>query len=267
MIDNKSIQRELAARKLYTGTIDGIIGRGSREGMRQALLYAMAAGRVKRDPAAWPDDRVRIAFEQLMMSDLKIDAGAIDGFEGVSTQYGWEQWQNALRSNTLPPYLLTGTKIPIAGAPDWPKERDAETFYGKPGTNHQRIEPAYQLYYGPSAVKTITLNAKCADSAGRVFKAVLEHYGIDEIVRLKLDQYSGGFNDRAMRGGTRKSMHAYACALDFGAAWNSLRMDHKTALYAGAEYLAWWRAWEAEGWTSLGRARDFDWMHVQAADL
>ena len=25
--------------------------------------------------------------------------------------------------------------------------------------------------------------------------------------------------------------------------------------------------WEEEGWISLGRARDFDWMHVQAARL
>ena len=29
----------------------------------------------------------------------------------------------------------------------------------------------------------------------------------------------------------------------------------------------WWALWEEEGFVSLGRAGDFDWMHVQAARL
>ena len=29
----------------------------------------------------------------------------------------------------------------------------------------------------------------------------------------------------------------------------------------------WWRIWEEQGWTSLGRVRNFDWMHVQATKL
>ena len=35
----------------------------------------------------------------------------------------------------------------------------------------------------------------------------------------------------------------------------------------GPEYDAWWRCWESEGWVSLGRLRNFDWMHIQAAKL
>jgi len=30
---------------------------------------------------------------------------------------------------------------------------------------------------------------------------------------------------------------------------------------------AFWKAWEEEGWLSLGRSRNFDWMHVQACRL
>ena len=29
----------------------------------------------------------------------------------------------------------------------------------------------------------------------------------------------------------------------------------------------WWGCWEDEGWISLGRRRNFDWMHIQAARL
>ena len=34
-----------------------------------------------------------------------------------------------------------------------------------------------------------------------------------------------------------------------------------------ADYDKWWEFWEEEGAVSLGRARDFDWMHVQFARL
>lgn len=46
---------------------------------------------------------------------------------------------------------------------------------------------------------------------------------------------------------------------------NKLLWDRNRAGFAHPDYDAWWRCWEAEGWVSLGRARDFDWMHVQAA--
>jgi hypothetical protein len=36
---------------------------------------------------------------------------------------------------------------------------------------------------------------------------------------------------------------------------------------AQPEYAPFLDLWEAEGFVSLGRARNFDWMHVQAARL
>ena len=44
-----------------------------------------------------------------------------------------------------------------------------------------------------------------------------------------------------------------------------LRRDKAT--FAKPEYERWWQCWEEEGWLSLGRTRNFDWMHVQAAKL
>ena len=255
MIDNESVQRALAAKGVYTDTIDGDYGPNSKQAARLVISQA-APG---YDPG-WDDARVRLAFEQLMMREAGIDVGEIDGVEGVMTQYAWEKWQNKMR------------RSPAAGghparSPGFCRQSDAARFYGPPGTNHVRITPPYTLYYGPQPVRSFLINAKCADSAMRAMTAILDHYGAEQVHALGLDRFGGCFNDRPMRGGTRKSMHAYACAIDWDPSRNPLRADHRTAQFAKPEYAAFLDAWTAEGWTSLGRARDFDWMHVQAADL
>jgi hypothetical protein len=70
-----------------------------------------------------------------------------------------------------------------------------------------------------------------------------------------------------MRGGDRWSMHSWGIAIDFDPTRNSLHADHTQARLAQPDCNEFWRIWEDEGWVSLGRARDFDWMHVQAARL
>jgi hypothetical protein len=67
-----------------------------------------------------------------------------------------------------------------------------------------------------------------------------------------------------MRGGSQMSMHSWGIALDFDANRNQLRWSSAKAAFAQPEYDAWWAAWEREGWTSLGRTYDYDWMHVEA---
>lgn len=255
MIDNKTVQRALAAKSAYTGLIDGDYGPDSKKAARAVI--ATAAPTYK---AAWTDVRVRLAFEQLMMTEAGIDVGAIDGVEGVMTQFGWERWQNKMRRTP-------GQGGLPRASPAFCKQSDAARFYGRPGTNHVRLTPPYKLFYGDSPVSSFLINAKCADSAGRAMDVILRHYGAQRIHAMGVDRFGGCFNDRVMRGGTRKSMHAYACAIDWDPARNALRSDHRAAQFAKPEYAAFLDAWEAEGWTSLGRARDFDWMHVQAADL
>jgi len=84
------------------------------------------------------------------------------------------------------------------------------------------------------------------------------------IKELGLDQFGGCFADRDIRGGDRKSTHAWAIAFDFDPSHNTLHMKAPIARFSKPEYEAWWQAWEAEGWYSLGRHKDYDWMHVQA---
>ena len=108
-------------------------------------------------------------------------------------------------------------------------------------------------------------NAKVKDSLERVLQQVLAHYGPDRIRELRLDLYGGGFAMRDKRGGTTMSTHAWGIAFDFDPDHNKLKWNRDRATLARPEYDAWWHCWEAEGWVSLGRTRNYDWMHVQAA--
>jgi hypothetical protein len=151
----------------------------------------------------------------------------------------------------------------------WPRDTDAEmqAFYGPVGENVTQITPPYQLYYAGKPVKVITVHEKLVNPVIGALSDVLKAYGLEQIKKLKLDRFDGCLNVRKKRGGSTWSVHAYAAALDFCAENNALRMDHTEALFAKAEYEAWWRAWERQGAISLGRERDFDWMHIQFARL
>jgi len=62
-------------------------------------------------------------------------------------------------------------------------------------------------------------------------------------------------------------MHAWSIAIDFDPARNKLSWNNTRARLAKPDAVKFWELWEAEGWVSLGRARNYDWMHVQAARL
>lgn len=165
-----------------------------------------------------------------------------------------------------------GVELPdVAALPvnRWPRDTDAEmqAFYGEPGLGRKSIVPPYALLYEGRALQTITVHERIAEAVLSVLRAVLAHYGPGEIKRLGLDRFDGCYNVRRKRGGSSWSTHAYGAALDFDAERNPLHWDHTKAVFAGPEYEAWWRAWEGVGAVSLGRAKDFDWMHVQFARL
>ena len=116
-------------------------------------------------------------------------------------------------------------------------------------------------------MRSTSCHMKVHDAAMRVFEKVLERYGKEEIHKLKLDVFDGCLNVRPMRGGQEYSMHSWGIAFDFAAAYNQLKWHKERALFGRKEYEGWFEAWESQGATSLGRARNFDWMHVQFARL
>ncbi|MEO1292698.1 MAG: M15 family metallopeptidase [Pseudomonadota bacterium] len=167
---------------------------------------------------------------------------------------------------------------PPPGSPlyRWPAESrgqdDLFRVYGDPRDNSQltlvRTPWPLQLAWKPEEYRReVIAHRRVADSLGEVFERVHAHYGEKEIRRLRLDQFGGDHVDRAMRGARdgRWSTHAWGIAFDFDPLRNQLRWGREKASLASADYRDWWQIWEEQGWYSLGRNRDFDWMHVQAA--
>lgn len=154
----------------------------------------------------------------------------------------------------------------------WPKQdyKSMVKFYGPVGQNQTQIALPYPMYLDwalGTQVSKITCHEKVADSVTTIFKNLLSEYGQQKLHDLGIDQFGGMLNVRKMRGGSAWSIHSWGAAMDLDADRNMLKETHKTARFARPEYLPMWRIIEAEGWTSLGRARDFDWMHLQAANL
>lgn len=166
----------------------------------------------------------------------------------------------------------TASKLLTALGLGWPNQADVrrgDSVFGKPGKeeNLVSIKPPYQLYYDGNPVSTIRVHKLVAKSVLAALEEVLAHYGMDEIHRLGLNQYGGSYNYRATASGRALSMHAWGIALDFAPDKNAYELREPYASLSRPECREWWEIWERHGAVSLGRERDYDWMHLQFATL
>lgn len=278
VIEDEDLQSALATIGYYEGDIDGIFGPISVAAMNRVL--AKNTSKISGNWQTWSIKRRKIALGQLICHDLGIDAGRIDGLFGPQTEFAFLEFNRIQLGAPEDTWLddiddLVGgdTAGPISGP--WPRQSEVPNFYGPLGTNCRRVESvrldlpfemkiAWDLN---TKIDGFFINRKVRDSAARVFDKVYAHYGDDGIEEIGVNLFGGCFNCRRMRGSNRWSMHAWAIAIDFDPARNRLRWNHTSARLAKPDAVRFWELWEEEGWVSLGRARDFDWMHVQAARL
>ena len=114
-------------------------------------------------------------------------------------------------------------------------------------------------------VRTMRVHKQEAGRVRLIFEQVLSAYKThDRIKELGIDLFGGCFNFRQMRGGTDWSKHSWGTAIDLDPARNKLHETKATARFARPEYAPLLDAFERNGWASLGRARNFDWMHFEA---
>lgn len=132
-----------------------------------------------------------------------------------------------------------------------------------------RIKLPYPMYLNwdtKTTINSFDCHRLVADRLKAVFTDILEHYGIEEIKRLQLDDYGGCFNYRLMRGGTKLSMHSWGVALDLDPDRNLLKETSRTARFARPEYKAMIDIFYKHGFENLGVEKNFDWMHFQIKD-
>lgn len=211
------------------------------------------------------------AFIQLTASLQDIDAGPVDGFWGPQTQYAFEVLQHRENYGVWPTLWRDWT-VGVPNPNNWPEEKEATliAFYGPPCTESalRTVDLPYTMRIAwdlNTHVNRIRCHNKVADSLARVLAAVYKHYGYPRLRALRLDRFGGCYNPRRKRGGSEWSTHAWGIALDFDPDRNPLSWGRDRASLALPEYEAWWKCWEDEGWISLGRKANYDWMHVQAA--
>ncbi len=256
------VQQILKDKGLYTGTVDGDFGPKSQAALSKYPGLDLT----------WGLERQQIACIQMACKAVGIDPGIIDGRWGQATAYAAEQYVFYLENKAIPaPWrpeereVLNPNKWPKAYSPEF------DAYFGPVGESNLvsiKFPYAMKLAWAPySKVTSTKCHKKVADSAVKVLTNVLTHYGEAKIAELKLDVFGGCYNMRPIRGGTKFSMHSWGVAFDFDPSRNQLNWGRDKATFAKPAYDAWWQMWEAEGWVSLGRERNFDWMHVQAARI
>jgi hypothetical protein len=115
-------------------------------------------------------------------------------------------------------------------------------------------------------VNRITCHNSVADNLKNIFSDILKEYGYPKIVELGIDLYGGCFNFRKMRGGSDFSRHSWGVAIDLDPERNLLRETSKTARFARPEYKKMIDIFYKHGFVSLGREKNYDWMHFEVKE-
>jgi lysozyme family protein len=267
----EELQGRLGKLPLYRDKVDGIYGAHTRNAIKALLIT-----RQNSDWLGWPAERLLIAGKQALCDLDGIEVGDIDGIVGPQTQYAFSVYAARGRNDkTVETWRDEEEKKPPIVPPppkasNWPRQSGITAFYGEVGQNQTKLVFPYPVCLAwdtSTFVKSTSCHEKVHDAALRILTRVLDFYGLDRIRQLRLDRFGGCLNVRRMRGGSAWSMHSWGIAFDFDPDRNQLRWGRDRAAFARPEYEKWFKLWEEEGAVSLGRTRNFDWMHTQFATL
>ena len=148
--------------------------------------------------------------------------------------------------------------------------REIISKYGKPNVTGEGYLVTINLPYPmrlawdtDTSVNRMRCHKLVANKFLAVFNEIHRVYGYDKIVELDIDLFGGCFNFRKMRGGNDWSTHSWGIAIDLDPARNQLKETSKTARFARPEYKPMIDIFYKHGFISLGREKNYDWMHFE----
>lgn len=276
-IENVYIPMQLMLQKdgHYKDAIDGKVGPKTLDAIRKLLKsYGI-------DANTWNNTRLRVAGEQALYRSLKIDVGGIDGIDDhvlgyARDAYAAKQTLN-FRENVdvlvkekvidPTPVKVTGKVTPFRS---WPKQSECTRYYGKVGTNQDQCILPFPMVIAWSPkqkIQKFSCHKLVKAPLERIFQRTLDHYGYEKIKELRLHYWGGCLNVRKMRGGSSWSMHSWGIAVDLDPENNQLRWGRDRATFARPAYNKFWEFVYDEGAISLGKERNYDFMHFQFSRL
>jgi hypothetical protein len=138
--------------------------------------------------------------------------------------------------------------------------RETLAKYGKPNETGKGYLTTIRLPYPMRIawdIDTKVTSMRChklvADKFLAVFNELHREYGYEKIVELGIDLF----------GGSDWSKHSWAIAIDLDPARNKLKETSKTARFARPEYKKMIDIFYKHGFISLGREKNYDWMHFE----
>lgn len=142
--------------------------------------------------------------------------------------------------------------------------------YGKPNITGEGYLTTIKLPYPmriawdtDRQIFTMRCHKLVANNFVAVFNDILSEYGIKKIKELGIDLYGGCFNYRNKRSGSIPSKHSWGIAIDLDPARNPLKASKRTAQFAKPEYSDMIECFYKNGFISLGKEKDYDWMHFE----
>lgn len=248
------VQKELNARYGLTLVVDGKVGPNTMRALNM----------VSAIPTHFEKGKRFIAFVQYLTHvEPMVEDIAVDGLYGPATENAIEQLLAVDRTGK--PNFWRDERD-VTPKYEWPSYRNIESVFGKPGTRQSRVSSPYPLKLAWALDRTINrfgCHELVVEPIRDAMELILDHYTLDGIRELKLDYWGGCYNFRKMRGGRNPSTHSWGIAIDWLPQENRLRWGANRASLARPEYEPFWRAWESVGATSLGRAKGYDYMHLQ----
>lgn len=150
------------------------------------------------------------------------------------------------------------------------QQTNIEAVYDKINTNQTKVILPYKMKLAWDTnivINKFTCHRMIVLKLELIFTEILSHYGRKKIQELGLDLFGGCLNVRKTRGGSSYSTHSWGIAVDLHPAGNRLTWNDGKAVFAKKEYDKFWQIVEDNGGVSLGRVKNYDWMHFQFINI